>query len=87
MVFYTYHFVFTKMKNTMVKTKTLTLSSEELASLEKGYRYGSCHRFRMRCKGILMKVDNVRVKEVSTFLGYGPLAVYHWIERFRGLRL
>ena len=69
-----FHCVFTKhMKNTMGKTKTLIINTEERAALEKVYRYGSCHRFRMRCKGILMKADNVPVKEISAFVGYGPL--------------
>lgn len=67
----------------MGKTKDIILSAEERSALEKAYRFGSCHRFRMRCKAVLMKADKKRVSEISEFVGYGPLAVYDWFKRYR----
>lgn len=66
-----------------MKTPKLTISAEERTALEKAYRFGSCHRFRMRCKSILMRADNIPVKEISSFVGYGPLAIYRWFKQYR----
>ncbi|WP_290090450.1 helix-turn-helix domain-containing protein, partial [uncultured Duncaniella sp.] len=67
----------------MEQKKKIILSSEERTALEKAYRFGSCHRFRMRCKAVLMKADNVKVSTISEFVGYGKLAVYDWLRRYR----
>lgn len=67
----------------MEYTKKIILSPEERSALEKAYRFGSCHRFRMRCKAVLMKADNVNISTISEFVGYGKLAVYDWLRRYR----
>ena len=66
----------------MGKTKKLNLTTEERAELEKGLKYGSCHRFRMRCQGVLLKADGMKGEEISTIVGYGKIAVYNWVKRF-----
>ena len=49
----------------MEYTKKIILSPEERSALEKAYRFGSCHRFRMRCKAVLMKADNVNLSDTA----------------------
>ncbi|MBD5355541.1 MAG: helix-turn-helix domain-containing protein [Bacteroides sp.] len=71
------------MKDTMGKTKTLILNEAEHTALENAYRFGSCHRFRMRCKAVLMRADGVPVPEISTFVGYIPVVIYRWLKRYR----
>ncbi len=66
----------------MGKTKKLNLTTEERAELEKGLKNDSCHRFRMRCQGVLLKADGMKGKEISTIVGYGKIAVYNWVKRF-----
>lgn len=75
----------------MGKTKTIILSQEARAELDKAYRFGSCHRFRMRCKAVMMKAENAKMSEICNVVGYGKLAVYDWFKRYekdglKGLR-
>jgi hypothetical protein len=41
----------------MGKTKVIELSLEQRAALEKGYRKGHSHSFRMRCQMVLLKSE------------------------------
>lgn len=66
----------------MGKTKNIILSQEARAALDKAYRFGSCHRFRMRCKAVMMKADNAKMPEICKVVGYGRLAVYDWFKRY-----
>ena len=66
----------------MGKTKKITLSSSARTALEKAYRTGSCHRFRMRCKAVLMKADGAKTDSICQFVGYGKLAVYDWLRMY-----
>ena len=71
------------MKDTMGKTKTLILTEAERTALKKAYRFESCHRFRMRCKAVLMRAEGVSVADISTFVGYISVVIYRWLKRYR----
>jgi transposase len=66
----------------MGKTKILNLTTEQRMELEKGLKYGSCHRFRMRCQGVLLKANGMKGEEISAIVGYGKIAVFNWVKRF-----
>ena len=66
----------------MGRTKNIVLSDEQRVALENGYRYGSAHRFRMRCKAVLMKADGIKTSEIANFVGYTDLVVYKWLRKF-----
>lgn len=66
----------------MGKTKKLHLTSEQRSELEKGLKFGSCHRYRMRCQGILLKADGMKGEEIAAIVGYGKIAVYNWVKRY-----
>lgn len=66
----------------MGKTKKLNLTSEQRSELEKGLKFGSCHRYRMRCQGILLKADGMKGEEIAAIVGYGKIAVYNWVKRY-----
>lgn len=66
----------------MGKTKVIILSQEAREALDKAYRFGSSHRFRMRCKAVMMKADNAKMPEICKMVGYGRLAVYDWLRRY-----
>lgn len=66
----------------MGKIKKIILSQEARGELDKAYRFGSCHRFRMRCKAIIMKAENAKMSEICKVVGYGKLAVYDWFRRY-----
>lgn len=67
----------------MGKTKEIILSEEQKSALDKAYRFGSCHRYRMRCKAVLMKAENKSMKEIQEFVGYGRLAIYRWFKQYQ----
>ncbi len=66
----------------MGKTKDIILTPEQRSELDKGYRFGACHRFRMRCRGVLLKADGMRVQDIVPIVGYGKLAIYKWLARY-----
>lgn len=66
----------------MGRTKKIILGREARTELDKAYRFGSCHRFRMRCKAVMMKADNAKISEICKVVGYGRLAVYDWFKRY-----
>lgn len=66
----------------MKTAKKLTLTDAQRSELEKEYRFGSSHRFRMRCKAILMKADGSKVEEIAKFVECNKLSVYRWIRKY-----
>lgn len=67
----------------MRKAKKLILNDTQIQELEKALRFGSSHRFRMRCKAILMKAEGYKTEEIANFVGYGKLAVYNWFRQYK----
>lgn len=52
----------------MGKTKVVELSAEQRAELEKGYRTGQNHCFRVRCQIVLLKSEKRTSLEVAEVL-------------------
>jgi transposase len=66
----------------MGKKKIVSLSAEQRAELEKGYRKGKSHTFRLRCQMVLLKAENRTSLEVGEFLGVCEVVVNNWLKRF-----
>ena len=66
----------------MGKKKIVSLSAEQRAELEKGYRKGKNHTFRVRCQMILLKAENRTSLKVAEFLGVCEVVVNNWQKRF-----
>jgi len=66
----------------MGKTKVIELSAEQRAALEKGYRTGSSHAFRTRCRMILLKSEKRSSVEVADVMGCCEIVVNNWLRRY-----
>ena len=66
----------------MGKKKTVQLSQEQRAELEKGYRTGKSHAFRTRCQMILLKSENRTSLSVAAILGGCEVVINNWLKRF-----
>lgn len=66
----------------MGKTKIVELDKEQRAELEKGYKNGKSHAFRIRCQMILLKSEKRTSLEVADFLGCCEVAVNNWLKRY-----
>ena len=50
--------------------------------MEKGYREGTSHTFRLRCQIILLKLEGRTSVEIAEILGCYEMAVNNWLKRF-----
>lgn len=66
----------------MGKTKVVELTAEQRAELEKGYRTGKSHCFRLRCQMILLKSEKRTSVEVGEVLGCCEMVVNNWLSRY-----
>lgn len=66
----------------MGKTKVVELSAEQRAALEKGYRTGASHAFRMRCQMVLLKSEKRSSLAVAEVLGCCEIVVNNWLRRY-----
>ena len=66
----------------MGKIKTVELTRAQRSELEKGYRAGSSHAFRVRCQMILLKSERRTAKEIADLLGCCEVVVNNWLKRF-----
>jgi transposase len=66
----------------MGKIKTVELSRAQRAALEKGYRAGSSHAFRMRCQMILLKSERRTAAEIADLLGCCEVVINNWLRRY-----
>jgi transposase len=66
----------------MGKIKTVELTGAQRAALEKGYRTGSSHAFRLRCQMILLKSERRRAVEIADLLGCCEVVVNNWLKRY-----
>jgi transposase len=67
----------------MSRLITLTLTDEERAELEKGYRHGKSHAFRTRCHVILIKAERLPSRQVAERVGCSMMSVNGWVRRYR----
>lgn len=66
----------------MGKIKTVELTGAQRAALEKGYRTGSSHAFRLRCQMILLKGERRSSSEIAGLLGCCEVVVNNWLKRY-----
>lgn len=66
----------------MGKIKTIKLTQAQRIALEKGYRAGSSHAFRLRCQMILLKCEQRTAAEIADLLGCCEVVVNNWVKRF-----
>jgi transposase len=66
----------------MGKIKTVELSRAQRTALEKGYRAGSSHAFRLRCRMILLKSERRTAVEIADLLGCCEVVVNNWLKRY-----
>jgi len=67
----------------MGRIKSVELSNAQRAALEKGYRTGDSHAFRMRCQMILLKSERRTASEVADILGCCEVVVNSWLKRYQ----
>jgi transposase len=66
----------------MGKIKAVELTRAQRNELEKGYRAGSSHAFRVRCQMILLKSERRTAKEIAALLGCCEVVINNWLKRF-----
>ena len=52
------------------------------SALEDGYRNGSSHAFRMRCKAVLLKAQGLSSPPIGRRLEMHQTTVNNWVKRF-----
>ena len=67
----------------MGRTIKITLSDEQRAELENGYKSGDSHVFRVRCQMILFKADGRKSSEIAAILGLCEQTVNGWLWRYK----
>ncbi len=50
--------------------KKINLTPSQREELERGLKFGSCHRYRMRCQGVLLKAEGMKGEEIAAIVGY-----------------
>lgn len=66
----------------MGKLKTIELTKAQRAALEKDYREGHSHAFRLRCQMILLKSDRRTSAEIADVLDCCEVVVNNWLKRY-----
>ena len=66
----------------MGKIKTIELTRFQRLELEHGFRHGTIHCFRMRCRAILLKSDGLPSVKVGEQTEMSLVSVNAWVKRF-----
>ena len=61
----------------------MKLSLMQRSALEDGYRNGSSHAFRMRCKAVLLKSQGLSSLQIGERLDMNQTTVNNWVRRFK----
>lgn len=67
----------------MGKIKTIELTPEQRTALEKGYREGHSHAFRLRCHMISLKSQQRSSAQIAQMLGCCEVVVNTWFQRYQ----
>ena len=67
----------------MGKPKVLELTEAERLALEKGFRLGEKHCFRMRCRAVLLKADGLSSAAAGVQTEMSHVSVNAWVKRFK----
>lgn len=66
----------------MGKIKTIELTSVQRLELEHGFRHGTSHCFRMRCRAVLLKSDGLPSVKAGEQTEMSLVSVNAWVKRF-----
>ena len=66
----------------MGKIKTIELTSVQRLELEHGFRHGTSHCFRMRCRAVLLKSDGLSSVKTGEQTEMSLVSVNAWVKRF-----
>ena len=66
----------------MKPIKVLELTEVDRLKLEKGYYNGPTHKYRIRCKSILLKSEGKSASQIAEQLEVTVPTVYSWIKRY-----
>ncbi|WP_354004471.1 helix-turn-helix domain-containing protein [uncultured Duncaniella sp.] len=66
----------------IARKKQISLTDDERLQLEAGYKHGSDHRFRVRCRAILSKGELLSNAEVAQKLDVSVPSVFNWTKRY-----
>lgn len=61
----------------------IELNDHQRKELEKAYRNGKSHAFRLRCQMVLLKSEGRKSQEIADFLGFCQQAVNLWLNRYK----
>ena len=67
----------------MSNTTRLELDEAQRKELERGYRNGASHCYRMRCLTVLLRADGTTLERVGERTGMGLQAVRNWVGRYK----
>ena len=67
----------------MQDTTRLELSEAQHEELEKGYRNGTSHCYRMRCLAVLLRAGGMTFDAVGGRTEMGVKAVSRWVARYK----
>ena len=67
----------------MGKPKVLELTEAQRLELEKGFRVGEKHCFRMRCRAVLLKADGLSAASAGAQTEMSLVSVNAWVKRYK----
>lgn len=67
----------------MGNPKVLELTGAQRLGPNMGFRLGEKHRFRMRCRAVLLNSDGLSASEAGAQTGMGLVSVSAWVKRYR----
>ena len=67
----------------MGKAKVLELTEAQRLDLEKGFRLGEKHCFRMRCRAVLLKADGLSARKAGAQTDMSFVSVNAWVKRYK----
>jgi len=67
----------------MAKIKSVALTPEQQAVLEKASRHGKSYSFRQRCLMVLLKSQSRTSKDVAQQVGCYEVVVNSWMKRYQ----
>ena len=66
----------------MGKITKIKLSESERIKLNFGYKEGSSHCFRMRCKAVLLKSEGLSSEVIGKIVEMTQISVNNWVKRY-----
>ena len=66
----------------MGKIIKIELSESERIKLNFGYKEGSSHCFRMRCKAVLLKSEGLSSEAIGKIVEMTQISVNNWVKRY-----